>query len=88
MTASLHGTFPKWQVNRLRPKFLLISGDLTNAFPSDEDLAVGARQVADFKEALRELDPHIPLILQPGNHDIGQQPTADDVARYLIAGHY
>ena len=27
------------------------------------------------QEALRELDPSIPLVLQPGNHDIGQNPS-------------
>ena len=71
--------------NRLRPRFLLISGDLINAFPSP-DLpdggAVPARQVASFKEALHDLSPSIPLVLIPGNHDIGQVPTAGDIERY------
>jgi len=69
-------------VNRLRPRFLLISGDLINAFPTSEHEAVGARQVASFKEALHELNPSIPVILQPGNHDIGQRPTTADIDRY------
>ena len=69
-------------VNRLRPKFLLISGDLINAFPTEESDAVAAREVASFKEALHELTPSIPLVLQPGNHDVGQQPTRADVERY------
>ena len=43
---------------------------------------VAARQVASFKEALHALNPSIPLILQPGNHDIGQRPTPADVQRY------
>ena len=38
--------------------------------------------MAAFKEALHELNPSIPLILQPGNHDIGQRPTPADVQRY------
>lgn len=70
--------------NRLRPRFLLISGDLINAFPSaDADGGpVAARQVASFKEALHELSPSIPVVLLPGNHDIGQKPCAADVDRY------
>ena len=65
-------------VNRLRPRFLLISGDLTNAWPCKENARVIAAQRASFQEALRELDPSIPLVLQPGNHDIGQNPSVGD----------
>ena len=43
---------------------------------------MAAREVASFKEALHELNPSIPLVLQPGNHDIGQQPTPSDIERY------
>jgi len=43
---------------------------------------VAARQVASFKEALHELNPSIFLVLQPGNHDIGQQPKAADIECY------
>ena len=38
--------------------------------------------MASFKEALHELSPDIPLVLQPGNHDIGQSPTPADIERY------
>ena len=69
-------------VNRLRPRFLLISGDLTNAWPCKQNARVVAAQVASFHEALRELDPSIPLVLQPGNHDVGQNPSAGNVAEY------
>ena len=97
------------QVNRLRPRFLLVSGDLTNAWPSEKTREIVSAQVSSFKEVgahlppyhpvalplspdpvgcnhtwqvLRELDPTIPLVLQPGNHDVGQNPTRDDVQRY------
>ena len=69
-------------VNRLRPRFLVISGDLINAFPTEDNASVAARQVASFKEALHELNPSIFLVLQPGNHDIGQQPKAADIECY------
>ena len=39
-------------------------------------------QVAAFHEAMRELDPSIPLVLQPGNHDVGQNPSAGIVAEH------
>lgn len=70
-------------INRMRPRFLLISGDLTNAWPKEETRQIVAAQVSGFKEVLRELDPSIPLVLQPGNHDVGQNPTRDDVRRYV-----
>ena len=70
-------------VNRLKPKFLLVSGDLTNAWPSEKTREVVAAQVSSFKEAMRELDPSIPLILQPGNHDVGQNPRRADVRDYI-----
>jgi len=70
-------------VNRLRPKFLLISGDLINAFPSsDPDNTAAAREVVSFKDALHELDTDIPLVLQPGNHDIGQHATIETIRTY------
>ena len=61
-------------VNRLRPRFLVVSGDLTNAWPTisnttelnASNAAVIDAQVASFREALRELDPSIPVVLQPG----------------------
>ena len=69
--------------NRLKPRFLLISGDLTDTWPNDPRKAeVVDAQVASFREALRELDEAIPLVLQPGNHDIGQNPTARLVDEY------
>ena len=40
-------------VNRLKPRFLLVSGDLTNAWPSEKTRDVVASQVSAFKEALR-----------------------------------
>lgn len=71
-------------VNRLRPKFLLISGDLVNAFPSsDPENTSAAREVVSFKDALHELHTDIPLVLQPGNHDIGQNATSETVQAYV-----
>eukprot|EP00747_Dinoflagellata_sp_TGD_P168254 gnl/TRDRNA2_/TRDRNA2_194200_c0_seq1.p1 gnl/TRDRNA2_/TRDRNA2_194200_c0~~gnl/TRDRNA2_/TRDRNA2_194200_c0_seq1.p1 ORF type:complete len:389 (-),score=80.93 gnl/TRDRNA2_/TRDRNA2_194200_c0_seq1:15-1181(-) len=72
-------------VNRLKPRFVLISGDLQNAFPigPGSDFEAGRRQVADLKEVLREVDDAIPLVVLPGNHDIGQKPTPKEVDDYI-----
>lgn len=75
-------------VNRLKPRFLLISGDLSNAFPSGPEAAPEAarRQIASFKEVMQDLDSEIPIVMQPGNHDIGQAPLPADVQAYT--GHF
>lgn len=72
-------------VNRLKPRFLLISGDLINAFPSGPGAAPeeASREIAAFKTALGNLDPSIPLVVQPGNHDVAQVPRPEDVQHYM-----
>ena len=59
-------------VNRLRPRFVVVSGDLINGFPGKPAVP---DQVEAFERALARLDPSIPLVLEPGNHDLGQKPT-------------
>lgn len=46
-------------VNKLKPRFLLVSGDLTNAWPvgPSQDPQAAAKQVVAVKEA--ERDAHI-----------------------------
>ena len=70
---------------RPRPRFLLVSGDLINRFPepNDEARALRERQAASFRSALAKLDPSIELVLQPGNHDIGDTPTAATLADWF-----
>ncbi len=63
-------------VNRLKPRFVVVSGDLINGFPGKPAVP---DQVEAFEHALARLDPSIPLVLEPGNHDLGQQPTDDSV---------
>lgn len=71
-------------VNRLKPRFLLVSGDLTNAWPvgPQADPINAAKQVVAVKEVLREVDSSIPIVLVPGNHDIGQVPTPNELDLY------
>src|SRR5512138_3178965 len=60
-------------VNRLRPKFVVITGDLVNK-PGD------AAQIAEFKRIAAKIDPAIPLYNVAGNHDVENVPTPDRIA--------
>ena len=63
-------------VNRLRPRFVIVSGDLVNAFPEEDgDAAAREGEGEALEGALAELDARVGLVLQPGNHDLGQAPT-------------
>ncbi len=62
-------------VNRLKPQFVVITGDLTNK-------AADADQIGEFHRIARKLDPVIKLYNVPGNHDVGNEPTAESLAKY------
>ena len=62
-------------VNRLKPQFVVITGDLTNK-PADAD------QIAEFHRIAKKLDPSIKLYNLPGNHDVGNEPTPESLAKY------
>lgn len=62
-------------INRIKPAFVLISGDMINA-PHN------SRQVLAFWRAAGQICPGIPLYLVPGNHDVGPA-TADNVRSYV-----
>ena len=69
------------QINALKPKFVVVCGDLVNAYP-DTQLAEQELQFADFKRITSQLDPAIPLVCVCGNHDVGDRPTNATVAQY------
>lgn len=62
-----------------RPKFMVICGDLADAFP-DTEAEMRERQVVDFKKVFAGLE--IPLVCVCGNHDVGNTPTPSTVAGY------
>jgi len=64
--------------NRLKPAFVVITGDLTNK-------SGDAAQIAEFKRIAAKLDPSIKLFLAPGNHDTGNEATKESLARYREA---
>ena len=61
--------------NRLKPAFVVLTGDLVNA-------AGDAAQIAEFKRVAGKLDKSIRLFLMPGNHDLGNEPTKESLAKY------
>jgi 3',5'-cyclic AMP phosphodiesterase CpdA len=61
--------------NRLRPKFVVVTGDLINR-PGD------AAQAAEYHRIAAKLDPAIKLYSVAGNHDVGNEPTAATLATY------
>ena len=63
------------RINALSPAFVLCTGDLID-LPGDE------AQVAEAQRLLAGLDRRIPFRMVPGNHDIGDAPTVDDLAWY------
>jgi 3',5'-cyclic AMP phosphodiesterase CpdA len=61
--------------NRLKPAFVVITGDLINK-------AGDAAQAAEYKRIAAKLDPAIKLYALPGNHDVGNEATAETLAVY------
>jgi serine/threonine-protein phosphatase CPPED1 len=61
-------------INRLKPAFVIVSGDMTHATHDP-------KQIREFWKIAREISPSIPLHLVPGNHDVGKA-TAEDIRSY------
>ena len=62
-------------VNRLRPAFVIVTGDLVNE-------AGNRDQIAEYVRVMSKLDRDIPLYNVPGNHDVGNEPTPASIAAY------
>jgi len=62
-------------INRLKPSFVVITGDLINK-PGD------AAQIAEFQRIAAKIDRAIPAYNVVGNHDIENVPTPATVAAY------
>jgi 3',5'-cyclic AMP phosphodiesterase CpdA len=61
--------------NRLKPRFVIICGDLVNK-PDDP------AQMAEYARITKKLDPAIKLYQLAGNHDVGNAPTPALLAAY------
>ena len=62
-------------LNRLKPAFVVVTGDLVNK-PGD------AAQIAEYERIMAKLDPAIPLYNVAGNHDVRNAPTPASVEAY------
>ncbi len=61
--------------NRLKPAFVVVTGDLINE-------SGNAAQAAEYRRIAARLDPQIRLFSVPGNHDVGNEPTRESLATY------
>ena len=71
-------------INRLRPAFVVVSGDLVNK-PGDQP------QIREYKRIMGRVAADIPVYAVAGNHDIGNVPSPADIAAYTNhfgADHY
>lgn len=62
-------------VNRLKPAFVVITGDLVNK-PGD------AAQIAEYRRIVGKIDRSIPVYDVAGNHDVENVPTPESLAAY------
>ncbi|NGX57631.1 MAG: 3',5'-cyclic adenosine monophosphate phosphodiesterase CpdA [Chlamydiae bacterium] len=74
-------------INRLRPKFVIVCGDLTNAKPFKKAYD---EQVYDYKRIMSRVSHDIPLVCVCGNHDVGNKPSAKKIKAYEdnFGSHY
>ena len=62
-------------VNRLKPAFVVITGDLVNK-PGD------AKQISEYRRIVGLVDRSIPVYNIAGNHDVENAPTPESLAAY------
>lgn len=62
-------------VNRLKPQFVIVLGDLVNKEGNPE-------QIREFFRITGKINSSIPVYLVPGNHDVGAAPTPELLAAY------
>jgi 3',5'-cyclic AMP phosphodiesterase CpdA len=66
-------------INRLKPKFVIVCGDLVNSGPGGK---THPEQAREFKRLMGQVDPSIPLVCVCGNHDVGNRPTPGLLSAY------
>jgi 3',5'-cyclic AMP phosphodiesterase CpdA len=69
-------------INRLKPRFAVVCGDLVHPFPGAKG---NSEKVEEFRRIFSKVDPSVPLVCIPGNHDVGNKPTAESLATYRKA---
>lgn len=61
-------------INRLKPAFVVVTGDLTNGRTPAE--------IAEYKRINAKISKSIHVYSAPGNHDVTNTPTASSLAEY------
>ena len=72
---TLNYEFAVGNINRLKPAFVVICGDLINKTGDDA-------QTAEYHRITKKIDSAIPVYALPGNHDVGNDPTPESLAYY------
>ena len=62
-------------VNRLKPGFVVILGDLVNK-------AGDPAQISEYLRISKTISPEIPVYPAAGNHDVGNDPTPESIAAF------
>jgi len=62
-------------VNRLKPAFVVVTGDLVNKPGNDA-------QATEYLRITAKIAPSIPVHQVAGNHDVGNEPTPESLAAY------
>jgi 3',5'-cyclic AMP phosphodiesterase CpdA len=65
-------------INRLKPTFVVVCGDLVNKTGD-------SAQIRSYKQIIKNVEKDIPVYNVPGNHDVGNQPAREQLARYREA---
>ena len=66
-------------INKLRPRFVVCSGDQTNAHPGQPCYLP---QIHAIRKAMCHISETIPVLYVCGNHDIGDKPTMETLTEY------
>ena len=64
------------EINRLKPDFVVITGDLVNNLKD-------AKQLSEFKRITSKVDRKIPVYFTPGNHDVGNVPDSASLTAFI-----
>src|SRR5690606_6640447 len=67
-------------INKLRPKFVVVSGDLTHASPPKPYYDA---QIREVRRLMARVSETIPVLYVCGNHDVCDHPTLETLGGYL-----
>jgi 3',5'-cyclic AMP phosphodiesterase CpdA len=63
------------RINEIKPDFVVITGDFVH-------LSKDEKQFTEYKRITEMIRSDVPVYQIPGNHDVENEPTADDLAFY------